>query len=163
MVSFVNNNSAGARSPVEAIKQQVVDEVDDYISRVGRFLEPDGDVEYLRRAATSKAAALAEDLVNVGSGEAVVAAMHLIRVFWPDLQPPKQWWGTPLGRAIVAAVPPPHTKAVSFSVAGAMLELTKPGIQHLVKTGKLDQDAVGSITTESITRVACERTRYGGF
>ena len=64
--------------------------------------------------------------------------------------PPAGWWGTPFGRAVARQAGYPGVDHVSYSVAGAMLGVTRQGVHDLVTRGKLARHADGGVTTESV-------------
>lgn len=100
--------------------------------------------------------ALARQLAEVVEGDneqaAVYALARLIGALYPGdapFDPPADWWRTPLGRATARRVGHPAARSVSYSVAGAMLGVTKQGVHDLVRRGKLVKDADG-VTTDSV-------------
>ncbi|MEU7526582.1 hypothetical protein AB0A74_12685 [Saccharothrix sp. NPDC042600] len=100
---------------------------------------------------------LARRLAAVVEGDDHQAAVHalarLVGALYPGdgpFDPPARWWGTPLGRAVARRVGHPAARTVSYSVAGAMLGVTKQGVHDLVRRGKLTRDADGGVTTDSV-------------
>lgn len=100
---------------------------------------------------------LARDLATTIEGgdeqAAVYAIARLIGALYPSdgpFDPPADWWRTPLGRVTARRMGHPAARSVSYSVAGAMLGVTKQGVHDLVRRGKLTKDADGGVTTESV-------------
>ncbi|PRY38987.1 hypothetical protein [Umezawaea tangerina] len=100
--------------------------------------------------------AAAEDwgaqLLGEDQAAAVMCAARLIAALYPGdrFEPPVDWWGTPLGRVVARRAGYPGVDHVSYSVAGAMLGITRQGVHDLVTRGKLDRHVDGGVTTESI-------------
>lgn len=67
----------------------------------------------------------------------------------PD-DPVSEWWATPLGRAVAASVGHPSAEHVSYSVAGAMLGVTRGRVGQLVAARKLDRHPDGGVSVASI-------------
>jgi len=64
--------------------------------------------------------------------------------------PPAEWWRTPLGQVAVRRIGHPSAQAVPFSVAGAMLGITRQGVHDLVTRHKLERHPEGGVTVESV-------------
>ncbi|MBO2456203.1 hypothetical protein [Actinomadura violacea] len=77
---------------------------------------------------------------------AVVRVLAVVQPFDPD----PSWWRTPVGRAVLESVGYPGRESVSRSVAGAMLGITRQGVQDLVNRGKLDRHPDGGVSVASI-------------
>lgn len=69
---------------------------------------------------------------------------------------PDDWWRTPLGRLVAQSVGHPSAESVSFSVAAAMLGISKGRVQQLVTAGRLDRHPDGGITSVSVAMRARE-------
>ncbi|MET1074881.1 MAG: hypothetical protein ABWY11_19690 [Umezawaea sp.] len=106
---------------------------------------------------TERVRAAAEDWATRLLGEdqtaAVGCAARLIAALYPGdrFEPPADWWGTPFGRIVARRAGYPGVDHVSYSVAGAMLGVTRQGVHDLVTRGKLARHADGGVTTESIS------------
>ena len=112
-----------------------------------------GDAGDLPARADDLARELAKTIEGDDEQAAVYAIARLIGALYPSdgpFDPPIQWWRTPLGRATAKRMGHPAARAVSYSVAGAMLGVTKQGVFDLVQRGKLTKDADGGVTTDSV-------------
>ncbi|GAA1311709.1 hypothetical protein [Saccharothrix xinjiangensis] len=90
-------------------------------------------------------------------GDDETAARHtiarLVGALYPGdepFDPPADWWRTPLGRVVARRMGHPAAHSVSYSVAGAMLGVTKQGVHDLVRRGKLTKDPEGGVTVASV-------------
>ncbi|MEU4742525.1 hypothetical protein AB0G02_18975 [Actinosynnema sp. NPDC023658] len=104
----------------------------------------------------SRADAVARRMAEAMEGDDEAAAVHaiarLIGAVYPGdapFDPPADWWRTPLGRVVARRMGHPAAQAVSYSVAGAMLGVTKQGVHDLVRRGKLERDEDG-VTVASV-------------
>jgi hypothetical protein len=77
------------------------------------------------------------------------ACARVLAVVQPS-DPDPSWWRTPFGRAVVRLVGHPGRASVSRSVAGAMLGITRQGVQDLVNRGKLARHPDGGVCVASI-------------
>ncbi|TVT56084.1 hypothetical protein FNH05_08780 [Amycolatopsis rhizosphaerae] len=100
---------------------------------------------------------LARQLAATIEGDDERAAVHalsrLIGALYPGdgpFDPPAGWWRTPLGRAVARRIGHPGARTVPYSVAGAMLGVTKQGVHDLVRRGKLIKGTEGGVTTDSV-------------
>ncbi|MGW0521559.1 acyl-CoA-like ligand-binding transcription factor [Crossiella sp. NPDC003009] len=104
---------------------------------------------YLRAAVETQAA----QLLGRDDQLARHAAARVIGALYPGDQPfdpPLEWWRTPLGQVVARRVGHPATEAVPYSVAGAMLGVTRQGVHDLVNRHKLDRHPDGGVRTESV-------------
>jgi hypothetical protein len=111
-----------------------------------------GDQGTLRPRLDSQARAWAATLLGDDDESARLLAIRLVCALYPSdrpFEPPADWWGTPLGRVVAWRAGHPCAKAVSYSIAGAMLGITRQGVHDLVQRGKLER-AAGGVTTASI-------------
>ncbi|PPK65545.1 hypothetical protein V5P93_005017 [Actinokineospora auranticolor] len=105
---------------------------------------------------TDRVRAAAEEwaarLLGADQAAAVGCVARLIAALYPGdhFAPPAGWWGTPFGRVVALRAGYPGVDHVSYSVAGAMLGVTRQGVHDLVTRGKLDRHPDGGVTTESI-------------
>ncbi|MEV0732345.1 hypothetical protein [Polymorphospora sp. NPDC050346] len=81
-------------------------------------------------------------------------ARHLVDVLWPTVDPPTEWWRTPLGRAVARTIGHPRAEVVSYAVAGAMTGVSKQYIGKLVAAGRLSPGPAGGVTTASVHALA---------
>lgn len=84
---------------------------------------------------------------------AVLMIVRVISSLYPGdepFAPPAEWWRTPLGQVVVRRIGHPSAQAVSYSVAGAMLGITRQGVHDLVARGKLERHPEGGVAVESV-------------
>lgn len=95
----------------------------------------------------------ARQLLGEDRAAAVGCVARLIAALYPGdrFEPPAGWWGTPFGRAVALRAGYPGVDHVSYSVAGAMLGITRQGVHDLVTRGKLARHTDGGVTTESVS------------
>ncbi|HEX3790641.1 MAG TPA: hypothetical protein VHW44_22450 [Pseudonocardiaceae bacterium] len=95
----------------------------------------------------------ATQLLGEDQTAAVMCIARLIAALYPGdhFAPPADWWGTPFGQVVARRAGYPGTDHVSYSVAGAMLGVTRQGVHDLVTRGKLARHAEGGVTTESVS------------
>jgi hypothetical protein len=119
--------------------------------------------ELLRQRAAGEIRTWAAALLGSDDRAAQYTAIRLVSVLYPGdapFDPPAPWWGTPFGQAVLQRVGHPAALAVPFSVAAAMLGITRQGIHDLANRGKLDRDAGGGVTVASVrARLAATRPR----
>lgn len=107
---------------------------------------------YLQDRVQSGARLWASQLLGDDDRLAAQTVIDLVGVVFPDSEPiPDSWWGTPLGRATARSYGHPTADAVSFSVAGAMLGVTKATVQDLIDRRKLERHPDGGVTTASVS------------
>lgn len=117
------------------------------------LLESDAAIEPVRQQAHAAAAAWAARLLGGDERLAVHTAARLVAALYPGdapFDPPEAWWRTPLGRVVARRVGHPGAERVSFSVAGAMLGITRQGVHDLVTRNKLQRHPDGGVTTASV-------------
>ncbi len=121
-----------------------------------RLLDPleillgiDQPADQVRAAAEDWAA----QLLGEDQAAAVMCIARLIAALYPGdrFEPSADWWGTPFGRVVARHAGYPGTDHVSYSVAGAMLGVTRQGVHDLVTRGKLARHPEGGVTTESVS------------
>jgi hypothetical protein len=125
-----------------------------------RLLDPleillDGDdaVESVRRTVRTRAETWATRMLDGDDRTAAHTIIRVISTLYPGdtpFDPPAAWWRTPLGQVVVGRVGHPTARAVSYSLAGAMLGITRQGVHDLVTRGKLDRHPEGGVTPESV-------------
>jgi hypothetical protein len=125
-----------------------------------RLLDPleillDGDegVDALRRTVRQRAETWADRMLDGDERTATYAIARITATLYPGdepFDPPAEWWRTPLGQVVVRRVGHPFARAVSYSVAGAMLGITRQGVHDLVTRGKLERHPDGGVTPESV-------------
>ncbi|MFD7652890.1 hypothetical protein ACFV4N_02785 [Actinosynnema sp. NPDC059797] len=97
---------------------------------------------------------MAATLLGEDEVDARYAIARLVGALYPGdapFDPPADWWRTPLGRVVARRMGHPAAQAVSYSVAGAMLGVTKQGVHDLVRRGKLTKDPDGGgVTVASV-------------
>lgn len=107
----------------------------------------------LQRMVRAKATRWAALLLGEDDQTAALTAARLIAALYPGdtaFEPPADWWRTPFGRVVAHRLGHPSTQAVSYSVAGAMLGITRQGVHDLVSRGKLARHPDGGVLVDSI-------------
>jgi hypothetical protein len=102
-------------------------------------------------AATSRAWAAV--LLGDDDQAAAHTAIRIVSALYPSdtpFDPPPPWWRTPLGQVVIRRAGHPSAQAVSYSVAGAMLGITRQGVHDLVTRGKLARHPDGGVTVDSV-------------
>lgn len=102
------------------------------------------------------APAWASQLLGDDDRLAAQTVVDLMPVLWPNGAIPTAWWSTPIGRAVARSVGHPYTDHVSYSVAGAMLGVTKQSVEKRVRKGTLDRHRDGGVTAASVRRALTE-------
>ncbi|MBD2893374.1 MULTISPECIES: hypothetical protein [Actinomadura] len=112
---------------------------------------PDGTepLTALRRRLDADAQMWAAQILGPDPALARSAAARVLAVVQP-FDPDPSWWRTPFGRAVVRLIGHPGRASVSRSVAGAMLGITRQGVQDLVNRGKLARHPDGGVSVASI-------------
>ena len=117
------------------------------------LLDGDEAVDTLRRTVRARAQDWAARMLDGDDQVAANMIMRLVSTLYPGdapFDPPAEWWRTPLGQVAVRRVGHPSARSVSYSVAGAMLGITRQGVHDLVTRGKLDRHPDGGVTPESV-------------
>nr|WTB30675.1 hypothetical protein OG781_15275 [Streptomyces sp. NBC_00830] len=123
--------------------------------------------EPLRERAVAETRDWATTLLGTDDRAAQYTAIRLVSVLYPSdapFDPPAEWWSTPFGRAVALRAGHPAAEAVPFSVAAAMLGITRQGVHDLTNRGKLERHPSGGVTVASVrtritTRAAGSHTR----
>ncbi|MEV1118882.1 hypothetical protein AB0I91_27785 [Actinosynnema sp. NPDC049800] len=113
------------------------------------------DVGDLPSRADEVARRMAATMQGDDDSAAVHAIARLIGALYPGdapFDPPADWWRTPLGQVVARRMGHPAARAVSYSVAGAMLGVTKQGVHDLVRRGKLTRNTDGGGVTVASVR-----------
>ena len=110
-------------------------------------------VESARTIVRQRAETWASVMLGRDDRAAVQMIARVISSLYPGdapFVPPAEWWRTPLGQVAVRRVGHPSARAVSYSVAGAMLGITRQGVHDLVARQKLERHPEGGVTVESV-------------
>jgi hypothetical protein len=117
------------------------------------LLEGDEAVESARTLVRLRAEAWASVMLGPDDRAAVQMIARVISSLYPGdapFAPPAEWWRTPLGQVAVRRIGHPSAQAVPYSVAGAMLGITRQGVHDLVTRHKLERHPEGGVTVESV-------------
>jgi hypothetical protein len=117
------------------------------------LLAAEAPVRPVRERIRARANEWAGHLLDPDQQAAVGTAARLLAALHPGdepFNPPAAWWQTPLGRIVARRVGHPTAQAVPYSVAGAMLGITRQGVHDLVTRGKLDRHPDGGVSTASV-------------
>lgn len=135
--------------PVAAAADQIADEIEAKLWSLECLIGGGEDFTLIRQRATSAARMLARQLASGDDRLAAQTAIDLASAILPE-EIPDDWWATPLGRLVAQSVGHPSAEAVSFSVAGAMIGVSKGRVQQLVADGRLERHPDGGITSTSV-------------
>ncbi|MEY9862479.1 hypothetical protein ABH935_008127 [Catenulispora sp. GAS73] len=114
----------------------------------------------LRRRAFESVLGWTEELLGPDDDAAQMTAIRLISTLFPSdepFNPPTDWWGTPFGRAVLLRAGHPSAEAVSFTVAAAMLGISRQGVHDLARRGKVQPHPDGGVTVDSVQARLKER------
>jgi hypothetical protein len=114
----------------------------------------------LRAEIAANSRAWAAVLLGDDDQAAARTAIRIVVALYPGdapFDPPPPWWRTPLGQVVIRRVGHPSVQAVSYSVAGAMLGVTRQAVHDLVARGKLVRHPDGGVTVDSV-RARLNRT-----
>ena len=114
----------------------------------------------LRAEVAASSRAWAAVLLGDDDLAAARLAIRIVAALYPGdtpFDPPPLWWRTPLGQVVLRRAGHPSAQAVSYSVAGAMLGVTRQGVHDLVTRGKLARHPDGGVTVDSV-RARLDRT-----
>jgi len=112
--------------------------------------------ELIRRRIADRAPLLAAQLIQDTDDR--LSAQTVIDLLAVLDDPPPAWYGqTPLGRTVARSTGHTLSEAVSYSVAAAILGVSKARAAELVARGKLDRHPEGGVTTVSVIARAVER------
>ena len=137
---------------------QIADEIEArHIWPLESNLGPGEEWNLIRQRAHAAAGMMAARLASGDDKLAGQTAIDLAALILPD-DIPDDFWPTPLGRLIAKSVGHPGAEEVSYSVAAAMLGVSKTRVQQLAEGGKLERHPDGGITSVSVML----RLREGG-
>ena len=135
---------------MNAAASQIADEIDGQLLwPLEMLLGPGEEFTILRQRAQATARVMAAQLAGRDDKLAAQTAIDLAGAILPDAIP-DDFWPTPLGRLIAKSVGHPGGDEVSYSVAAAMLGVSKTRVQQLLEAGKLDRHPDGGITSASV-------------
>jgi hypothetical protein len=136
--------------PVAEAAEQIAEEIEArLIWPLECTLGPGDEFALLRDRTQAAARMMAAQLASGDDKLAAQTAIDLAALILPE-DIPDDWWATPLGKLAAQSVGHPTAEAVSFSVAAAMLGVSKGRAQALVKAGKLERHPDGGITSASV-------------
>lgn len=110
-------------------------------------------IAFLRDRLHIDAEMWAAQLLGPDDAVATRTAVRVLAALYPGdapFDPPEDWWRTPLGRVVARRVGHTARDHVSYSVAGAMLGITRQGVHDLVRRGKLARHPDGGVTSASV-------------
>lgn len=117
------------------------------------LLEGDEAVESARTLVRLRAETWASVMLGPDDRAAVLMIARVISSLYPGdapFAPSAEWWRTPLGQVALRRIGHPSVPAVPYSVAGAMLGITRQGVHDLVTRHKLERHPDGGVTVESV-------------
>ncbi|MEU7972454.1 hypothetical protein AB0B48_10470 [Micromonospora sp. NPDC049089] len=120
-------------------------------------------VDPLRAVIRERARSWATTIISGDDRAAIGVIMRAISTLYPGdglFDPPIDWWRSPLGQAVARRVGHPTAESVSYTVAGAMLGITRQGVHDLVSRDKLARHPEGGVRSDSVRdRLLKEGTR----
>lgn len=134
---------------VEAVTAQLRDE----LAAVAATLAPLVSHETWRNldlALSQRAPVLAAQLCSGDDRLAAETVVDVLGVLWRSGGPPDDWWHTPVGRACATSIGIDGSEAVSASVAGAMLGVSRGRVYQLAAGGMLARHPDGGVTRRSV-------------
>ncbi|HTJ66188.1 MAG TPA: hypothetical protein VL551_01540 [Actinospica sp.] len=135
---------------IEDAAAQIAEEIDaQHIWPLESNLGPGEEFGILRQRAAATARMMAAQLASGDDKLAAQTAIDLASLILPD-DIPDDFWATPLGRLIAKSAGHPSSDEVPYSVAAAMLGVSKTRVQQLVEAGKLERHPGGGITSVSV-------------
>lgn len=124
------------------------------------ILLQDADIAANLRARIRECAdAWARAMLDADEDTARQTIIRTIAALYPSdrpFDPPADWWRTPLGQVAARRVGHPTADRVPYSVAGAMLGISRQGVHDLITRGKLARHPDGGVTPASVR----ERLRH---
>lgn len=136
------------------LADQIVTDLEEALAWWQGLLGPDV-VDLARQRIRERAPMWAGQLTSGDDRLAAETVQDLMGVLGPR---PDSWWTTPLGQAVARSTGSPLSELVSYSVAGAMLGVSRARIQQLVEAGRLDTGDGGSIVAVSVLDEAMRRS-----
>jgi len=137
---------------VEALADQLRDEVGAVVASLLSLFGPAAaeEVTRLDDLVHTRARTWALELLGDDDRIAADTVIGLAPVLWPGQCEPVIDWASPLGRAIARSVGHPTAQEVTYSVAGAMLGVTKQRVGQWVKDGRLRVGEHGGVASDTI-------------
>lgn len=133
-----------------ALYRQLAGEIEArFLAPLDALLDGAEPLVALRRRLDADAQMWAAQILGPDPALARSAAARVLAAVQP-FDPDPSWWRTPFGRAVVRLIGHPGRASVSRSVAGAMLGITRQGVQDLVNRGKLARHPDGGVSVASI-------------
>lgn len=133
-----------------ALYRQLAGEIEArFLAPLDALLDGAEPLVALRRRLDADAQMWAAQILGPDPALARSAASRVLAAVQP-FDPDPSWWRTPFGRAVVRLIGHPGRASVSRSVAGAMLGITRQGVQDLVNRGKLARHPDGGVSVASI-------------
>lgn len=141
----------------QAITEQIRDEVAAVALALEALIGP--DCPRVSERVQDRAPMWTAQLLDEDDRLAAQTVIDLMNVLPP---PTADWWGSPLGQAVARSVGHPDADHVSYSVAGAMLGVSKQAVAKMVGTGRLSRGSDGGVTTASIQQLLRQREPSNG-
>lgn len=107
----------------------------------------------VRDLVVRRADAWARQLLSGTDADAGRLAMRFVAALYPGdtaFDPPADWWASPFGQVVARRVGHPTTEGLSYTVAGAMLGITRQGVHDLVRRGRLARHPDGGVRAGSV-------------
>jgi len=143
----MTNADSGA---IQALAAQLCDEVGAVVFGLMGLFGPAEELLRLDEVLHARAVMWAAQLLGEDDNIAADTVNDLASVLWPGQCEPVIDWTSPLGRAMARSVGHPNAKEVTYSVAGAMLGVTKQRVGQWVDDGRLSRGDISGVTSDSI-------------
>lgn len=92
---------------------------------------------------------------------AAQTTIDIMAALWPHGAPETvgraEWWRTPVGRLCARSLGTDEAESVTYSVAAAMLGISRGATSTLVSRGRLDRHPDGGVTRVSVLQRLAER------
>ena len=128
------------------LERQIVEDIDRMAHRVGAVLGLD-ITDTISGRARDRAPMVAAQLTGGDARVAAATAIDIMAMWWPESDPPGEWWSTPLGRAVAATTTAPGS--VTRTMAARILGVSQGRVTQLLTAGRLvEQD--GGVSMRSV-------------
>ena len=138
------------------VERQLVTELETAASPWAAVLGPDL-WEAITRRIRDRAPMLVAQLQQVDDDQLAANTVDDLMAVLGDREP--KWFTTPLGRLVARSAGSPLPDCVSYSVAAAMLGVSRTRVQQLVDDGRIARCPTGSLRAMSVLEECLRRTQ----
>ena len=137
------------------LTEQLADDLAQAISAWAGIIGPNLTLEVDARVETITPV-LAAQLASDDDRLAAETVIDIMSALWPRGAPETvgraDWWQTPVGRACARSLGCNDAESVTYSVAAAMLGVTKGTVSQMMSRGALDRHPDGGVLRASVLR-----------